>query len=83
MTILPSAADSMSIRDALDRITQAARRRVEASLPWYDVAAERRRTERTEAIRQHSISVRIRTEHRLERLGVDYRRADDALRRKP
>ena len=81
MTSLPSVGGSMSIHDAADRITQVLRRRVERWLPWYDVEAELERSRRTEDIRQQAISVRIRTEKRLKRLGVDYKRADGVLRR--
>lgn len=72
-----TAAAPMSV---LDRVTESMRRRVERWLPWYDVAAERRRTAHTEAIRQRSIAVRKRTEKRLEAIGVSYRRADGVLR---
>jgi len=61
------------------------RRVVERLLPWYDVAEERRRNERTEAIRQISIGIRIDAEHRLARLHQvrhAYRTYADGLHRR-
>jgi hypothetical protein len=42
------------------------RRLVERVLPWYDKPAERRRDQRTEAIRQRSIRARIHAEQVVE-----------------
>jgi hypothetical protein len=45
---------------------------IEELLPWYSSARERQRDARTEAIRQRSISLRIRS----ERVLAQYRDAD-------
>lgn len=45
---------------------------VEWLLPWFDPVSEHRRNARTEAIRQRSITTRIRSERVIEQ----YRQAD-------
>ena len=46
-------------------IPNRVRRIVELLLPWYDPAEERRRDEKTEAVRQISIHARIESEQRV------------------
>jgi len=58
------------------------RRVIEAVLPWYDVAEENRRDERSEAIHQISIHTRIDAEKRvarLERVRLAYSRYSHEL----
>ena len=66
-------------------IPTSVRRVVEALLPWYDADDEHRRDERTEAIRQISIGIRIDVEKRLARLENvrhAYRTYADGLHRR-
>lgn len=49
---------------------------VERLLPWFDPVEKARRDARTEAIRRHSIAVRIHT----ERVRAAYRQAADRMR---
>jgi hypothetical protein len=51
------------------------RRLVERLLPWFDVDAEQRRNERTEAIRQRSIAARLTIEHLSPEAGQRIRAA--------
>ena len=60
----------MTLRDRLRAV-------IERFLPWYDRAEEARRDARTEAIRRHSIAVRIQT----ERVREAYRQAADRMER--
>lgn len=54
-----------------------ARAFTERLLPWFDPAEKARRDARTEAIRRHSIAVRIHT----ERVRAAYRMAADKVER--
>lgn len=57
---------------------------VEYLLPWYDPAEERRRDEKTEAVRIISIHARIEAEERVaaDRIRGAYRQYADGVRRR-
>ena len=61
----------------VDRAVNAARRLIEATLPWYDRAESNRRRVETQRVRRRSIAARIAVEDIARR----YERTDGVLRR--
>lgn len=61
----------------LDRITNAVRRGIEATLPWYNAEETRERRRETERIRRQSMRARLQVED----IAARYARSDKAMRR--